>query len=97
MIFLNYSANQQENIGKLEHLAKRWVEPAAKLRVRSVVVPSGELMRLANKVCLVTGSASGIGEACAKTYAREGGKVVIADRNVEGAQRVAAEIRAGRR
>jgi len=50
-------------------------------------------MRLANKVCLVTGSASGIGEACAKTYAREGGKLVIADRNVEGAQRVAAEIR----
>jgi probable F420-dependent oxidoreductase len=31
VIFLNYSANQQENIGKLEHLAKRWVEPAAKL------------------------------------------------------------------
>ena len=50
-------------------------------------------MRLANKVCLVTGSASGIGEACAKTYAREGGKLVIADRNVEGAERVAAEIR----
>jgi meso-butanediol dehydrogenase/(S,S)-butanediol dehydrogenase/diacetyl reductase len=51
-------------------------------------------MRLANKVCLVTGSASGIGEACAKTYAREGGKLVIADRNVEGAERVAGEIRA---
>jgi NAD(P)-dependent dehydrogenase (short-subunit alcohol dehydrogenase family) len=50
-------------------------------------------MRLANKVCLVTGSASGIGEACARTYAREGGKLVIADRNVEGAERVAGEIR----
>lgn len=31
VIFLNYSARQDENIGKLEHLAKRWVEPAAKL------------------------------------------------------------------
>ncbi|MGO9056555.1 MAG: LLM class F420-dependent oxidoreductase [Candidatus Binataceae bacterium] len=31
VIFLNYSAKQEENIGKLEHLAKRWVEPAAKL------------------------------------------------------------------
>jgi probable F420-dependent oxidoreductase len=31
VIFLNYSAKQDENIGKLEHLAKRWVEPAAKL------------------------------------------------------------------
>ena len=50
-------------------------------------------MRLAEKVCLVTGSASGIGEACVKTYAREGGKVVIVDRDLEGAQRVAGEIR----
>ncbi len=31
VIFLNYSAKQDENIGKLEHLAKRWVEPADKL------------------------------------------------------------------
>jgi probable F420-dependent oxidoreductase len=31
VIFLNYSTKQEENIGKLEHLAKRWVEPAAKL------------------------------------------------------------------
>ncbi len=50
-------------------------------------------MRLADKVCLITGSASGIGEACAKTYAREGGKIVIVDRDMEGAQRVAGEIR----
>jgi meso-butanediol dehydrogenase / (S,S)-butanediol dehydrogenase / diacetyl reductase len=50
-------------------------------------------MRLAEKVCVVTGSASGIGEACAKTYAREGGKVVIADRDLDGARRVAGEIR----
>ncbi len=51
-------------------------------------------MRLAEKVCVVTGSASGIGEACAKTYAREGGRIVIVDRDTEGAQRVAGEIRA---
>ncbi len=31
VIFLNYSTKQEENIGKLEHLAKRWVEPAEKL------------------------------------------------------------------
>jgi probable F420-dependent oxidoreductase len=31
VIFLNYTAKQDENIGKLEHLAKRWVEPAEKL------------------------------------------------------------------
>lgn len=50
-------------------------------------------MRLANKICLVTGSASGIGEASAKTYAREGASVVIADRDLPGAERVAGEIR----
>jgi meso-butanediol dehydrogenase/(S,S)-butanediol dehydrogenase/diacetyl reductase len=50
-------------------------------------------MRLADKVVLITGGASGIGEACARTYAREGAKVVVADVNVEGGERVAGEIR----
>lgn len=31
VIFLNYTTRQEDNIGKLEHLAKRWVEPADKL------------------------------------------------------------------
>ena len=34
---------------------------------------------LANKVCIVTGGAQGIGQACAERFAREGAKVVIAD------------------
>ena len=51
-------------------------------------------MRLENKIALVTGSASGIGEASAKTYAREGASVVIVDLNEEAAQRVAGEIEA---
>lgn len=50
-------------------------------------------MRLADKVALVTGAASGIGEASARTYAREGAKVIVADVNDEGGQRVADEIR----
>lgn len=36
-----------------------------------------------NKVCVVTGSGQGIGRAIAMTYAREGGKVVVADFNPE--------------
>ena len=51
-------------------------------------------MRMANKAVLVSGAASGIGEACAKTYAREGARVVVADMNAEGGERVVAEIKA---
>jgi 3-hydroxybutyrate dehydrogenase len=51
-------------------------------------------MRLDHKVCIVTGAASGIGRAIAQTYARAGGKVVIADLNLASAQAAADEIAA---
>jgi 3-hydroxybutyrate dehydrogenase len=51
-------------------------------------------MKLKDKVCIVTGAASGIGKEIARTYAREGGKVVIADMNKPAAQAVADEITA---
>jgi NAD(P)-dependent dehydrogenase (short-subunit alcohol dehydrogenase family) len=50
--------------------------------------------RLREKVAIVTGAASGIGRVSAMTMAREGAKVVVADRNAEGAEVVATEIRA---
>src|SRR5262249_52334553 len=49
-------------------------------------------MRLKDKVAIVTGAASGIGKEIAKTFAREGARVVIADLNQNGANAVAAEI-----
>ncbi|MES2227181.1 MAG: 3-hydroxybutyrate dehydrogenase [Pseudomonadota bacterium] len=49
-------------------------------------------MKLQDKVCIVTGAASGIGKEIAFTYAREGGKVVIADMNKAAAQAAADEI-----
>ncbi len=52
-------------------------------------------MKLDNKVCIVTGAASGIGKEIAITYARAGGKVVIADLNLDAAQAVADEITKG--
>lgn len=49
-------------------------------------------MSLKGKVALVTGAASGIGEQCARQLAADGAAVVIADLNVESAQRVATSI-----
>jgi 3-hydroxybutyrate dehydrogenase len=43
-------------------------------------------MKLQDKVCIVTGAASGIGREIALTYAREGAKVVIADLELDAAQ-----------
>ena len=51
-------------------------------------------MKLQNKVCIVTGAASGIGKEIALVFAREGGKVVIADLNKDAAQATANEINA---
>ncbi len=51
-------------------------------------------MKLENKVCIVTGAASGIGKAIAALYAAEGAKVVIADLNKHAAQAAADEIAA---
>lgn len=49
-------------------------------------------MKLENKVCIVTGAASGIGKEIAMTYGREGGKIVIADLKRDAAQATADEI-----
>src|ERR1700729_2887372 len=49
-------------------------------------------MSLKNKVALVTGAASGIGEQCARKLASLGAAVVIADLNLENAQKVASSI-----
>ena len=51
-------------------------------------------MKLQDKVCIVTGAASGIGKEIALIYAREGGKIVIADLNLEAAQATADELKA---
>lgn len=49
-------------------------------------------MRLENKVAIITGAASGFGEGMAKRFAQEGAKVIVADLNDKGAERVAGEI-----
>ncbi|CAE6714565.1 D-beta-hydroxybutyrate dehydrogenase [Paraburkholderia nemoris] len=49
-------------------------------------------MALNDKVALVTGAASGIGEQCAHKLAADGATVVIADLNLANAQKVAEDI-----
>lgn len=56
---------------------------------------SAELQRLfglEGQVALVTGAATGIGKAIARLLADAGARVVIADKDVAGAEAVAAEI-----
>jgi rhamnulose-1-phosphate aldolase/alcohol dehydrogenase len=48
--------------------------------------------KLQGQVALITGAASGIGLAIAHRYINEGACVVIADRNYEGAMKLAAEL-----
>jgi NAD(P)-dependent dehydrogenase (short-subunit alcohol dehydrogenase family) len=49
--------------------------------------------RVDGKVALITGTASGIGKATARLFAREGARVVCADLNGPGAETTAAEIK----
>ena len=49
-------------------------------------------MRLAGKIAVVTGAASGFGAGIARKFVAEGAKVVVADRDGAGAERVAAQL-----
>src|SRR5262249_18606045 len=49
-------------------------------------------MQLGDKVCVITGGASGIGAACCRAFAALGAHVVVADKEAAGAAKVAAEI-----
>jgi NAD(P)-dependent dehydrogenase (short-subunit alcohol dehydrogenase family) len=49
-------------------------------------------MELDNKVCVITGGASGIGAATCRAFSAKGARVVVTDINMEGARQVAEEI-----
>jgi 3-oxoacyl-[acyl-carrier protein] reductase len=47
---------------------------------------------MTNRTAVVVGGASGIGRAVAHALAAEGYRVTVADRNIDGARAVAAEL-----
>jgi NAD(P)-dependent dehydrogenase (short-subunit alcohol dehydrogenase family) len=50
-------------------------------------------MRLLKKVALITGAATGIGQACAQAYAVEGAELALIDINAEAGEKTAQAIR----
>ena len=51
-------------------------------------------MNLKDKVCIITGAASGIGLAIAKRFAADGARIAIADMNKDAADKAAQDINA---
>jgi 3-hydroxybutyrate dehydrogenase len=51
--------------------------------------------RFDGRVVVVTGGASGLGEAMSKAFAAEGGRVAVADIRADGAEQVAGAAGAG--
>ena len=49
--------------------------------------------RLDGKVTIITGGNSGVGEACAKLFAKEGATVIITARRETALEKVANEIK----
>ena len=47
-----------------------------------------------NKIVLITGASSGIGEGCARKFASEGARVILNSRNADRLEAIAAELRA---
>ena len=49
-------------------------------------------MKIDGSVAIVTGGASGLGEATVRQWASKGGRAVIVDLNVERGEKLAAEL-----
>eukprot|EP01050_Picozoa_sp_SAG11_P010871 SAG11_NODE_1114_length_5808_cov_12.177965_1_plen_100_part_00 len=65
-------------------------------RLRSVLrgtsAAASNCRRLSGKVCVLTGGASGIGEATVRLFVEEGGAVVFGDRDVKRGAAIEAEL-----
>ncbi len=79
----------------LTDAAREFIENWEVESYRKKMAASGAAaVRLANKVCVITGAAQGFGLGIARGMAAEGAVIVIADLNLDGGRKVAAELEA---
>ncbi|GIK84690.1 MAG: beta-ketoacyl-ACP reductase [Betaproteobacteria bacterium] len=90
-----------ESLASPGRAARKRVAQRRKRRFATALRGAGDIperattVRLIDKVAIITGAGSGIGEATAFKFAREGAKVAVCDINLEAAEHVATEIRDG--
>src|SRR5688572_29760986 len=70
-------------------VAPRCTGPAAAARWGG---QNRRIMKLKDQVLIVTGGASGIGLEACRALAREGARLIVADFDFDGAERVASEL-----
>ncbi len=82
--------------GHLGHPRRERPHPRPRYRGLRLSRPNSRScsMKLKDRICIITGAASGIGKEIALTFAAEGGKVAIADLDRDAAHATAAQIAA---
>ena len=87
------SARSRGHIGNAHSRRPHAGARQGRLRLSQEVMKGSRVMKLDGKVALVTGAASGIGHQIARRYVQAGGRVAIADLNLEAATAAAQGAR----
>jgi NAD(P)-dependent dehydrogenase (short-subunit alcohol dehydrogenase family) len=67
----------------------------AKIEPAAARLQEATIMRVTDRTAIVTGGASGLGEACVRLFVAAGGRVLVADVNDDRGQKLAGELGAG--
>src|ERR1700719_5022910 len=61
--------------------------------IRGATIPPENIMRLENKIAIITGAGSGMGRAASLLFAKEGAKIAAIDINGDAAEETAKRIK----